>query len=44
MFLSGLFYGVANRMGTKIRVGSLWDSKSIKENSFIDAYHIELID
>jgi peptidoglycan L-alanyl-D-glutamate endopeptidase CwlK len=43
MFLQGLFYGVAVKMGIGIRVGSLWDGKSIKENSFIDAYHIELI-
>jgi peptidoglycan L-alanyl-D-glutamate endopeptidase CwlK len=43
MFLQGLFYGVASQMGIGIRVGSLWDNKSIKENSFIDGYHIELI-
>jgi peptidoglycan L-alanyl-D-glutamate endopeptidase CwlK len=43
MFLQGLFYGVASQMGIKIRVGSLWDGKSIKENGFVDGWHIELV-
>lgn len=43
IFLSGLFYCLANKLGIKIRVGSLWNNNSMTKNTFIDAYHIELV-
>ena len=40
----GAFKVVANQMNIKIRCGDNWNNgKLIKENSFIDMYHIELL-
>jgi peptidoglycan L-alanyl-D-glutamate endopeptidase CwlK len=42
-FVIGLFYAEAKELKINIRVGALWDGESIKENGFVDGYHIELI-
>lgn len=42
MFLCGIFYTKAKELNIDIRMGCIWDNKSIKQNKFIDAYHIEL--
>jgi peptidoglycan L-alanyl-D-glutamate endopeptidase CwlK len=42
-FIIGLFYAEAKELKIDIRVGALWDGESIKENGFVDGYHIELI-
>ena len=42
MFLAGLFYGVAKMLNIDIRSGALWNGNNIKNNNFIDAFHIEL--
>lgn len=39
----GLFLAKAKELNINIRVGALWDNNSIKDNNFIDAFHIELI-
>lgn len=40
----GLFIAKAKELKIKIRVGALWDNNSVKNNEFVDGYHIELID
>jgi len=42
MFLCGIFYTKAKELNISIRIGCIWDNQSIKENKFIDAYHLEL--
>jgi peptidoglycan L-alanyl-D-glutamate endopeptidase CwlK len=42
-FIIGLFYAKAKELNIKIRVGALWDGESIKENRWVDGYHIELV-
>ncbi|MDR1494427.1 MAG: hypothetical protein LBI29_00110 [Rickettsiales bacterium] len=42
-FLVGLFYGVAKTLGLDLRVGALWDGNSIKNNRFVDVWHIETL-
>ena len=40
----GLFIAKAKELNINIRVGALWDNNSIKNNSFVDGWHIELRD
>jgi peptidoglycan L-alanyl-D-glutamate endopeptidase CwlK len=42
-FLVGLFYGLAKMSGLELRTGALWDGDSIKNNRFIDVWHIETL-
>jgi peptidoglycan L-alanyl-D-glutamate endopeptidase CwlK len=42
-FIVGLFYAKAKELGIDIRLGALWDKDSIKENKFVDGYHVELV-
>lgn len=44
IFLSGFILAVARIKGLKVRVGSIWDHESITDNSFVDAFHVELVD
>lgn len=39
----GLFIAKAKELKINIRTGALWGGDNIKNNSFIDGYHIELI-
>ncbi len=39
----GLFIAKAKELNINIRVGTLWDKNSTKDNEFVDAFHIELI-
>ena len=42
--LAGIIKGIATQMGIKIRIGADWDGDLfVKEHSFIDRPHIELI-
>lgn len=43
IFLSGFILAVARIKGLKVRVGSIWDHESITDNSFVDAFHVELV-
>ena len=38
----GLFIAKAKELNINIRVGALWNYNSVKNNSFVDAWHIEL--
>lgn len=40
----GLFIAKAKELNINIRVGALWDNNSVKNNSFVDGWHIELRD
>lgn len=39
----GIFYTLAKQMNLRIRVGALWDSSSIENNTFKDVWHVEVI-
>ena len=41
-FIIGLFYAKAKELGMSIKVGALWNNNSIKNNSFLDVWHIEI--
>jgi len=44
-YMGGMLRGIAHEMGVKIRWGGDWDSDGeIKDNSFDDLVHVELID
>lgn len=43
MFLNGIFYIKAKELKINVRLGCLWNNSSIKENSFVDGYHVEII-
>jgi len=43
-YLVGLFDCKAKELGINIRLGAFWDKTSIKQNTRIDGYHIELLD
>lgn len=38
----GLFIAKAKELSINIRVGALWDNDSVKNNNFVDGWHIEL--
>ena len=38
----GLFIAKAKELNINIRVGALWNYNSVKNNSFVDVWHIEL--
>ena len=40
----GLFIAKAKELKVNIRVGALWDNDSVKNNGFVDGWHIELMD
>ena len=40
----GLFIAKAKELNINIRVGALWDNDSVKNNEFVDGWHIELVD
>jgi peptidoglycan L-alanyl-D-glutamate endopeptidase CwlK len=42
-FLLGLFYAKSIELDIGIRIGALWDGTSIKNNPFLDLWHIELL-
>jgi len=42
-YLQGFIHATAIRLGVGIRLGSRWDHSKIRENSFKDYVHIELI-
>lgn len=44
IFLSGFILAVAKMKGLNVRVGSIWNHESITDNSFVDAFHVELVD
>lgn len=44
IFLSGFILAVARTKGLKVKVGAIWDHASITDNSFVDAFHLELVD
>lgn len=44
IFLSGFILAVARMKGVNVRVGSIWDHASITDNSFVDAFHVELLE
>ena len=39
----GLFIAKAKELNINIRVGALWDDGSVKNNEFVDGWHIELV-
>lgn len=41
-FIVGLFYAKAKELNINMKVGALWDNSSIKNNSFLDIWHVEL--
>lgn len=41
-FIIGLFYAKAKELNMNIKVGALWNNSSIKNNSFLDVWHIEI--
>jgi peptidoglycan L-alanyl-D-glutamate endopeptidase CwlK len=42
--LAGIFLAVAREsLCTKIRVGALWNHNLVLSNTFLDAYHVELV-
>lgn len=43
LFFSGIVFGISKTLNIPIRCGSLWDNKTVSDNSFIDAFHFELI-
>lgn len=43
IFLAGFILAVARTKGLNVRVGAIWNHTSLQENSFIDAFHIEII-
>ena len=44
-YMGGMLRGIAHEMGVKIRWGGDWDGDGeIKDNSFDDLVHVELID
>lgn len=42
-FIAGMFLAVANQCDLKIRLGAIWDRDSIKNNAFVDVWHVELV-
>ncbi|MDR1426024.1 MAG: hypothetical protein LBI70_03475 [Rickettsiales bacterium] len=42
-FLMGLFYGTAKTLNLDLRVGAIWDGNSIKNNKFLDIWHLEIL-
>ena len=38
----GLFIAKSKELNINIRVGALWDNNSIKNNEFVDGWHVEL--
>lgn len=44
IFLSGFILAVARMKEVKVRVGAIWNHISITDNSFVDAFHVELLD
>lgn len=43
IFLAGFILAVARMKGINVRVGAIWDKESITDNSFVDAFHVELV-
>lgn len=44
-YMGGMIRGIAHRLGVKVRWGGDWDSDGdVKDNSFDDLVHVELID
>ena len=44
-YMGGMLRGIAHKMGIKIRWGGDWDGDGeIKDNSFDDLVHVELLD
>ena len=41
-FIIGLFYAKAKELSMSIKVGALWNNNSIKNNSFLDVWHVEI--
>ena len=40
----GIFMAKAKELNINIRVGALWDNDSVKNNDFVDGYHVELVE
>ena len=40
----GLFIAKAKELNINIRTGALWDNDSVKNNEFVDGWHVELVE
>jgi peptidoglycan L-alanyl-D-glutamate endopeptidase CwlK len=43
ILVAGYIEGMADVMGIKVRIGCRWDHQWPSENTFMDAFHIELV-
>ena len=44
LLISGFIEGIAIGLGIKVRIGSRWNHPFPSQNTFMDAFHIELVE